>query len=295
MIAQARRAARGRPWVVCADFDDTISAGDTISDLATLACMARRASLAVWTTLTQQYMDEYGLVMAGIPRTLSPPRPYDPVSLQHFLANFAAVDKASIDRVVASSVLAGLSRPAIVAGAKARVTLQPGAAAVLSASAHPLVIVSSNWSVDWLTSAMDTIPFDGIVTNDLAFGPGGISTGHLVLRMQSPNDKAACVARLQREREAAAIFIGDGVNDLLALLQADVGFLLGGPATSAARVATHFGIRIETLKYNEATLESLSATAKAAKATGSPLLFRAPHWNALQFLSSKASVGNSPT
>ncbi|KDO29709.1 hypothetical protein SPRG_05660 [Saprolegnia parasitica CBS 223.65] len=271
--------ATRRPWLLCADFDDTISAKDTIQDLALLACAARGASSAMWSQLSQQYMDEYTPAMASIPRT-SPSVAYDHSGLATFLRTFSAVDKSSIDRVVASRVLAGLSHAAIADGATSLVTLQPDAASVLSQLSMPLALVSSNWSCDWLAASMGDIPVAAIYANDLVFGDNGISTGDLALRMQSPFQKAQRVTTLQDN--ASIVYIGDGVNDLLALLAADVGIVFGNPNASASRVARRFGVRLVDLVDEKAfSVAALAAHAATAKAENAPLLFRAPSWHIL--------------
>ncbi|EQC38913.1 hypothetical protein SDRG_03871 [Saprolegnia diclina VS20] len=271
------RAMR-RPWLLCADFDDTISAKDTIQDLALLACAARGASSATWSQLCQQYMDEYMPAMASIPHT-SPPVAYDPIGLANFLRTFSAVDKASIDRVVASSVLAGLSRDVIADGATSLVTLKPDAASVLSQLSMPLALISSNWSRDWLAASMHGIAVDAVYANDLVFDDG-VSTGDLALCMQSPFEKAQCVTKLQDH--ASIIYVGDGVNDLLALLTADVGIVFGNPTASASRVARHFGVRlVDLVDENTVSVAALATRAATSKVENAPLLFRAPSWHVL--------------
>ncbi|KDO25686.1 hypothetical protein SPRG_08985, partial [Saprolegnia parasitica CBS 223.65] len=92
--------------------------------------------------------------------------------------------------------------------------------------------------------------------------------------------KAQRVTTLQDS--ASIVYIGDGVNDLLALLAADVGIVFGSPNASASRVARHFGVRLVDLADEKAlSVAALAAHAATAKAENAPLLFRAPSWHIL--------------
>ena len=71
---------------------------------------------------------------------------------------------------------------------------------------------------------------------------GSISTGEIIRKMESPLDKIRTFKKiLQNSPDFLSIYIGDSVGDLLCLLEADVGIVLGS-SPSLRRVGAHFGV-----------------------------------------------------
>ncbi|KAK3015928.1 hypothetical protein RJ639_007695 [Escallonia herrerae] len=73
---------------------------------------------------------------------------------------------------------------------------------------------------------------------------GSLSTGEIIKKVESPIDKVRAFSELQQssnDRKNMTIYIGDSVGDLLCLLKADVGIVVGS-SSSLRRVGSHFGV-----------------------------------------------------
>ncbi|XP_064949030.1 bifunctional TH2 protein, mitochondrial-like isoform X3 [Musa acuminata AAA Group] len=72
-----------------------------------------------------------------------------------------------------------------------------------------------------------------------------VSTGEIVRTMESPMDKVktfrSILANLSSEKKHLSVYIGDSVGDLLCLLEADVGIVIGS-SISLRRVGEQFGV-----------------------------------------------------
>ncbi|KAK2988619.1 hypothetical protein RJ640_026434 [Escallonia rubra] len=73
---------------------------------------------------------------------------------------------------------------------------------------------------------------------------GSLSTGEIIKKVESPIDKVRAFSELQQstnDRKNVTVYIGDSVGDLLCLLKADVGIVVGS-SSSLRRVGSHFGV-----------------------------------------------------
>lgn len=72
-----------------------------------------------------------------------------------------------------------------------------------------------------------------------------ISTGEIVKNMESPIDKVQAFNNILKncsdDKQNLTLYIGDSVGDLLCLLEADVGIVIGFSA-SLRRVGSQFGV-----------------------------------------------------
>jgi hypothetical protein len=142
-------------WSICVDFDDTITSYDTIGALAQLACTNYPSRIVLWEQLTQSYSRELRVLMQAVvsPTSIPDRSIYDPSGLEAFLNDFSQVDAASIERVIASNVLAGLSKPEIQLLAKT-IPLKPDCIDILRAWNNDVIVVSSNWSKDLICETL---------------------------------------------------------------------------------------------------------------------------------------------
>lgn len=72
-----------------------------------------------------------------------------------------------------------------------------------------------------------------------------ISTGEIVKNVESPIDKLKAFHGIQEnisnDRKKLTVYIGDSVGDLLCLLAADIGIVIGS-SSSLKRVGSQFGV-----------------------------------------------------
>ena len=83
-----------------------------------------------------------------------------------------------------------------------------------------------------------------IHANELIFEES-ISTGEIVNKVESPMDKAQAFNDILKnysdDRKNLTVYIGDSVGDLLCLLQADIGIVVGSSG-SLRSVGSQFGV-----------------------------------------------------
>nr|CAB3481769.1 unnamed protein product [Digitaria exilis] len=83
-----------------------------------------------------------------------------------------------------------------------------------------------------------------IHSNEFAF-EGSVSTGHIDRKIQSPLDKVEKFKNIKSGTDSTSpllsVYIGDSVGDLLCLLEADIGIVVGS-STSLRRVGKQFGV-----------------------------------------------------
>lgn len=72
------------------------------------------------------------------------------------------------------------------------------------------------------------------------------STGEIIKKVETPIDKLQALTDIlknsdQTDKTNLTVYIGDSVGDLLCLLEADIGIVIGS-SSSLRRIATHFGV-----------------------------------------------------
>ena len=221
------------------DFDETISERDNISTLVHTAADNRTHEkeefLAAWQEMVQWFLTRYHRVCDAWQDHRH--------SLVDYLKSFEALETASIQRVIAKGFLAGLTSEELRAVGR-NVVKKPGVDRVLSAMRAEGVeveILSANWSKALIQGATEGL-CDQIITNSLAYDVAGRSTGNIHLHVVSARDKL----RKFRERKknppnpdeigdggvTRTLYIGDSISDFLAILDADLGVLIGQNPTA---------------------------------------------------------------
>ena len=221
------------------DFDETISERDNISTLVHTAADNRTHEkeefLAAWQEMVQWFLTRYHRVCDAWQDHRH--------SLVDYLKSFEELETASIQRVIAKGFLAGLTSEQLRAVGR-NVVKKPGVDRVLSAMRAEGVkveILSANWSQALIQGATEGL-CDQIITNSLTYDVAGRSTGNIHLHVVSARDKL----RKFRSRKknppnsddigdggvTRTLYIGDSISDFLAILDADLGVLIGQNPTA---------------------------------------------------------------
>lgn len=236
------------------DFDETISERDTISTIVQTAADNRGGEkeefLAAWQEMVQWFLTRYHRVCDAWQTHRS--------SLVDFLKSFEELETVSIQRVMTKGFLAGITREELRAVGR-NVVKKPGVDEVLSAMRADGVeveILSANWSKTLIEGATKGL-YDQIITNSLTYDAAGRSTGDIHLHVVSARDKL----RKFRERKKnppnpdklgnggiRTLYIGDSISDFLAILDADLGVLIGQNRTA---IQTIERFRLPTLQLQE--------------------------------------------
>ena len=221
------------------DFDETISERDTISTLVRTAADNRAHKkeefLAAWQEMVQWFLTRYHRVCDAWQDHRH--------SLVDYLKSFEELETVSIQRVIAKGFLEGLTKEELRMAGR-NVTKKAGVDHALSRLRRAGVeveILSANWSEALIQGATEGLR-DQIITNSLAYDTAGRSTGHIHLHIVSARDKL----RKFRERKKnppnpdevgdggvkRTLYIGDSISDFLAILNADLGVLIGQNPTA---------------------------------------------------------------
>ena len=239
------------------DFDETISERDTISTLVHTAAdnsaHDKEEFLAAWQEMVQWFLTRYFRVCDAWQNHQH--------SLTDYLKSFEDLEAVSIQRVIAKGFLEGLTREGLRAVGQ-NVVKKPGVDRVLSRLRRDGVaveILSANWSESLIQGATEGL-CDQIITNSLTYDAAGRSTGSIHLHVVSARDKLR-EFRLRKKNPPTpdqigdggvirTLYIGDSISDFLAILDADLGVLIGQNPTAMQTIER---FRIPTQRLQEGT------------------------------------------
>ncbi|KAJ3356206.1 hypothetical protein GGF32_001576 [Allomyces javanicus] len=230
-----------RHHLIWIDFDQTLTADDSIAHLAALptassAQLAAAAPAVPWSALVDAYLADYDACLRSHPAANSS---IEAVAKSRRDCAIRAVcsrilqlrpaEAQSVARLEKARYFAGLD-PRDVRAHGAEVELHPGAREVLErwvAMGREVVICSVNWSVDLIRGALEV---DGlqVMCNDLEVDEvHGRTTGRILGGVLDGTDKLRRFEErlVGRKVEEVAVFIGDSLNDVPCMLRADVGIL----------------------------------------------------------------------
>ncbi|KAF9661103.1 hypothetical protein SADUNF_Sadunf19G0032900 [Salix dunnii] len=252
--------------VIFSDFDLTCTVVDSSAILAEIAIVTAPKSDVVqpetqivrmssadlrntWGLLSGQYTEEYEQCIESIMPSAKVEFNYE--ALCKALEQLSDFEKRANSRVIDSEVLKGLNLEDVKRAGE-RLILQDGCTDFfqkivknenLNTNVH---VLSYCWCGDLIRSAFSSGGLDvlNIHANELIFEES-ISTGEIVNKVESPMDKAQAFNDILKnysdDRKNLTVYIGDSVGDLLCLLQADIGIVVGSSA-SLRSVGSQFGV-----------------------------------------------------
>ncbi|XP_042474269.1 bifunctional TH2 protein, mitochondrial-like isoform X2 [Zingiber officinale] len=259
--------------VICSDFDLTCTMLDSCAILAELAILtaskvvqsdtdslATQKSSSVmrnsWDILSKQYAEEYQQCIESL-LSAEQAETFDYESLCKSIEKLSDFEKQANSRIIQSGLLKGLNLEDIKRNGE-RLILQDGCKDFF----QKVITIKENFDADfhilsfcWCADLIRSSIASGCL-NDLSIHAnefnyeGSISTGEIITTMESPTDKVnkfrSILSKLGNEKKQLSIYIGDSVGDLLCLLEADVGIVIGSNS-SLRRIGEKFGVSFTPL------------------------------------------------
>ncbi|XP_076949263.1 bifunctional TH2 protein, mitochondrial-like [Bidens hawaiensis] len=206
-----------------------------------------------WEVLSREYTEEYEQCMECMLAN-EKAEDFDYSGLKTALEQLSGFEKRANMRVIESNVLKGLNSEEIKRAGE-RLILHDGCMRFfhtvtsnqnLKVNVH---VLSYCWCADLIRS---TFSSGGIQTiqvhaNEFEY-ENSLSTGEIIKKVESPIDKLQAFTDILKNSDKThlTIYIGDSVGDLLCLLEADIGIVIGS-SSSLRRIATHFGVQFAPL------------------------------------------------
>ncbi|CAA2979352.1 bifunctional TH2, mitochondrial isoform X1 [Olea europaea subsp. europaea] len=205
---------------------------------------------SLWEELSKLYTEEYEHCIEGILLS-DKAEQFNVEGLRKVLEQLSEFEKRATLRVIYSWVLKGLNVKDIKQAGET-LLFQDGCTNFfqsltrnekLNTNVH---VLSYCWCADLIRSAFSSGGLDiiNVHANEFVYEVSS-STGGVVMRVASPIDKVAAFTNIlqncDKDKKTLTIYIGDSVGDLLCLLEADVGIVIGS-SSSLRRVESHFGV-----------------------------------------------------
>lgn len=291
---------------IFSDFDLTCTVVDSSAILAEIAIItapktdpgvadAKKVSSDMrnsWDALSNQYTEEYeSCIDALLPE--EDVKEFDYERLYKSLELLANFEKSANSRVVESGMLRGVNLDDIKRAGE-HLKLHDGCKEffqnvvkkkeMMTVDLH---ILSYCWCADLIRSSFSAVGCLNelsIHSNEFNF-EGSISTGAIDLKMQSPLDKVEEFMKVLNQSSSGkhlSVYIGDSVGDLLCLLKADIGIVVGSSA-SLRKVGTRFGVSFVPLYPGVITKQrQLSEEGSPGWRGLSGILYTASSWSEIQ-------------
>ncbi|XP_045809010.1 bifunctional TH2 protein, mitochondrial [Trifolium pratense] len=252
--------------VIFSDFDLTCTVLDSSAILAEIAIVTAPKSdnqpedqitrmlssdlRNTWSSLSKLYTEEYEQCIESI-MPANRLENFDYKELSMALEQLSKFENSANNRVVESGVLKGINIEDIKRAGE-RLILQDGCTDFfrrvvknenLNASVH---VLSYCWCGDLIRSAFSSADLNemDVHANEFSY-EGSVSTGDIVKKVESPIDKVQAFRNIlencKDDKKKLTVYIGDSVGDLLCLLEADVGIVVGS-SSSLRTIGTQFGV-----------------------------------------------------
>ncbi|KAK8712785.1 hypothetical protein V6N13_148013 [Hibiscus sabdariffa] len=252
--------------MIFSDFDLTCTVVDSSAILAEIAIVTApksdqnqpagqivRMSSAelrnTWGQLSTQYTEEYEQCIESILPSEIVEFNYE--TLHKALEQLSDFEKRANSRVIESGVLKGLNLEDIKRAGE-RLILQDGCISFFKKITQnkrlnaDINVLSYCWCGDLIRAAFSSGGLDAqnIRANEFSFEES-VSTGEIVWFVQSPIDKVQAFNDILQDRSNGrknlSVYIGDSVGDLLCLVKADIGIVVGS-SSSLRRVGSQYGV-----------------------------------------------------
>ncbi|KAI7740630.1 hypothetical protein M8C21_003924, partial [Ambrosia artemisiifolia] len=202
-----------------------------------------------WEELVKQYAEEYELLMESLLVNQKEVEKFDYEGLRKALEQLSEFEKRANVRVTESKILKGLNLDDIKHAGQ-HLVLQDGCMNFfqgvvkdqnLNASIH---VVSYCWCGDLIRSAFESGGITNLQlhANEFVY-EGHVSTGEIIKKVETPLDKHQVFTNVIKEHEQTniSIYIGDSIGDLLCLVEADIGIVVGS-SSSLRKLGGHYGV-----------------------------------------------------
>jgi phosphoserine phosphatase len=248
------------------DFDGTITQKDTIGVLVDSALSLQKERgqdlAARWDHVIKAYTDDAKALKESFR-----PAESDRTSLDEerkFLAAQYEVDEASLSRVSASGIFAGIEKEQYFQFGKnavqnGQILIRAGFRELVNFAATQgwsVHVISINWSSDFIAGALH--PFDAnlIIANDLSID-GTIQGPEVIQRkLTSPWDKLDAFKIVTATSKAKVVYFGDSVNDVECLIRGGVA-IADSQDTSLLKMLRRVGMQTPRLSI-QTTQSSLT-------------------------------------
>lgn len=206
-----------------------------------------------WERLSRDYMEEYEQCKKSM-LVNQKVEDFDYEGLKKALEQLSDFEKRANTKVIESEVLKGLNLEDIKHAGE-HLVLQDDCMEFfqhitknenlnVDVDVH---VLSFCWCGDLIRSAFSSRGIHNLHlhANEFIY-EGLVSTGKIMKKIESPIDKLQAFTDMLKERDQCdkknlAIYIGDSVGDLLCLLEADIGIVIGSNS-SLRKVGGHFGV-----------------------------------------------------
>ncbi|GAB4835466.1 beta ketoadipyl CoA thiolase, th2, variant 2 [Ancistrocladus abbreviatus] len=249
------------------DFDVTCTLVDSSAMLAEIAILTApksdqaqsetqivRMSSAdlrnAWGVLSREYTEEYEQCIENILQNEKVEK-FNYEGLYKALELLSDFEKGANARIIESGVLKGINLEDVKKAGE-HMLLQDGCASFfqkivqndnLNAEVH---VLSYCWCGDLIRSAFSSggLHVLNIHANEFKYEES-ISTGEIVQKVETPGNKVQNFSEILEnhgnDKKKLTVYIGDSVGDLLCLLKADIGIVIGS-SPSLRRVGDQFGV-----------------------------------------------------
>lgn len=231
----------------------TVSRSDQIQSGNELARMSSVDLRSTWEELSKQYTEEYEQCIENMLLSNTEEK-FNYEGLYKALEHLSEFEKKANIRVIDSGVLKGLHVEDIKRAGE-RLILQNGCksffqSAVKSNNVNTNIhVLSYCWCADLIRSAFSSrgdLETLNIHANEFVY-EDSLSTGEIIKKVESPINKVQAFESIllqnnsSKDGKNVTVYIGDSVGDLLCLLKADVGIVIGS-SSSLRKVGSHFGV-----------------------------------------------------